>query len=120
MVGSLDNVEHPIADFGLRRAEFVSGITAIDKDMTQPLEAVPDAGEHFGHAVAILNIGSVDNGTDEEALGVRQDLALPAVDLLARVIAPWPSGFRDLDALGLESQRRAEIAITRVGSIRAL
>ena len=66
-VGSLDDLDHPRADFGQSLAEFVARIAAIGEDMAQPGEAV----------------------------------ALPALDLLARVIAPWTATFCGFDALFL-------------------
>lgn len=45
-------------------------------------------GRHQKHAaVAVLDIGGVDDGVKQEALGVYQDVAFPALDLLAAVIA---------------------------------
>ena len=43
---------------------------------------------HQKHAaVAVLDIGGMDDGVKQEALGVYQDVALPALDLLAAVVA---------------------------------
>ena len=47
-----------------------------------------DAGENIGCAVAILDIGSVNDGSDEQALRVGDDMALSTLDLLARIITP--------------------------------
>jgi hypothetical protein len=65
-VGSLDDLDRPFADFGERLAQFVASVTAIGKDVAQPGEAVPDAGEYIGCAVTILDIGGVHDGSDEE------------------------------------------------------
>jgi hypothetical protein len=64
LVGTLDDFERPFADFGQRRAQFVYGISAIGKHMAQPGEAVADAGEHVGRAIALFNISGVDDGAD--------------------------------------------------------
>jgi hypothetical protein len=76
MVGTLDDLERPLADFGQRLAEFVGRTTAVGEDMAQPREAVADAGEHVGCAVAILDAGGVDDGCDQKALRVGEDMAL--------------------------------------------
>jgi hypothetical protein len=86
----ISSVHWPMADFGQRRAQLVAGIAAIGEDMAQPGEAMPDAGEHVGCAVAVLHIGGMDDRPDEEALGIGDDVALPPLDLLARVIARDP------------------------------
>ena len=102
VVGSLDDLDHPRANFGERRPQLVACITAIGEDMAQPREAVTDAGEHIGRTVAILHISGVDHGPDKEALGVGDDMPLPAFDLLSCVIAPWPATFSGLDALAVD------------------
>jgi hypothetical protein len=45
-----------------------------------------------------LDVGGVNLHADQTALGVGDDVALAAFDLLARVEAPWPSATPDLDA----------------------
>ena len=60
MIGSLDDFERSRADFGQRRPQFISGIATIGEDMAQPWEAVADAGEHIGGAIAVLNVGGMD------------------------------------------------------------
>ena len=69
--------------------------------MTQPREAVADAGEHVGRAVTALDISGVDNGPDEQALGLGEDVALSAFDLFACVIAAWPAALGRFDALAV-------------------
>ena len=61
-----------------------------------------DFGEQQGCSIAVLDVGGVDQAVDQIALGVGQDMALAAHDLLARVIAPWPAGFRGLHALAVD------------------
>ena len=63
---------------------------------------MPDAGEHIGCAVAVLDIGGVDDGSDQKALRVGDDMALSALDLFTRIIAPWPATFRGFDALAVD------------------
>ena len=60
MIRSLDDFERSPADFGQRRPQFISGIATIGEDMAQPWEAVADAGEHIGGAIAVLNVGGMD------------------------------------------------------------
>jgi hypothetical protein len=52
-VGSFDDFERPSADFGECSAQFFPGIAAIGEDVAQPREAVSNAGEDIGCAVAI-------------------------------------------------------------------
>ena len=72
-VGTLDNLDCPLAELGQRRAKLVASIASVREDMAQTGEAVADAGQHIGRAVTVLHIGGVDNGSDEEALPVGDD-----------------------------------------------
>ena len=94
-IGSPDDFDLPCAALAERGAEFVARITAICKDMPEPWEAVADSVKHIGRTVTILDFSGVDQGVDQIALGVGEDVALASLDLLARVIAsgsprfPW-------------------------------
>lgn len=57
----------------------------------EKLEQEGVEAEHARHqkhaAVAVLDIGGMDDGVEQKALGVYQDVALLALDLLAAVVA---------------------------------
>ena len=56
---------------------------AIGEQVPQPREAIDDLGEEQGRSVAVLDVSGVDQGVDQIALGIGQDVALAALDLLA-------------------------------------
>jgi hypothetical protein len=58
-----------------------------------------------GCAVAVLDIGGVNDGSDQQALRVGDDMALSALDLLARIKAPRPAAFRGFHALAVDHAR---------------
>ena len=62
-------------------------MATVGEDMAQPGEGVPDRGQHSWRAVAILHISAMDHRADEKAVGVGDDVAFAALDLLTRVIA---------------------------------
>ncbi len=65
----------------------LSGITAVRKDpLDEGIEAARVLQQAFG-AVAILHIGTMHLDPQQPAVGVGQDMALAAVDFLARVEA---------------------------------
>ena len=64
-----------------------------------------DAGEDIRRAVTVLDIGSVNDRSDQQALRVGDDMTLPALDLLAGVKAPWPAAFRGFHALTIDHAR---------------
>ena len=55
--------------------------------MTQPWEAVDDLLQHQRCLVTVMDVGGMDDSVDQIALGVGDDVALVAFDLLARIIA---------------------------------
>ena len=72
------------------------------------------SGDHTSRAVAILNVGVMHEQTDQIAFRVGDDVALAAVDLLARVIAPRTATFRGFHRLAVDhSGRRAGLAAFR-------
>lgn len=102
LIGPLEHFDGLFADPAQRRPELVSGIAAIGKDMQRPQEAFDDFGQHQRSAVAVLDVGGVDHGMDQIALGVVPDLALAPLDLLARIIAARPAAFLGFDALAVD------------------
>jgi hypothetical protein len=70
--------------------------------VAQPREALADRLEHIDRPVAVLNVGGMDQDEQHEATGVRDDMTLPALDLLARVIPANPAGFRGFDRLTVD------------------
>src|SRR3546814_3059960 len=85
-VCSSDLLDSPFADTPERFPELVASIAAIGKDMAQPWKAVDDFTQDQRRAVAVLNVGGMDHRMYQIALGVGEDVALAALDLLARVI----------------------------------
>ena len=101
-VGPFDDLDGPLADAAQSILEFVSGIAAIGEDVAQPREAFDDVAQDERRPVAVLDVGSVDHGVDEIALGVGEDVALAPLDLLTRVVAPRSAGFRGFHALAVD------------------
>jgi hypothetical protein len=92
-VGLFDDFQCTFSDFGERVLELVAGISAIGEHVPQPWEPIDDGSQHLRRAVAILNIGGVNRGVEEIAAVIGEDMALPAFDLLARIIAPCATVF---------------------------
>src|ERR1700704_1172900 len=110
-VGTFDDFYRPFADALQRLAQFISGIATIGKDMAQPGIARADRSKDARGAIAILNAGFVHDEPDQIALGVGDDVALAALDLLACVKAPWTAAFRGFHRLAVNhSRRRARLS----------
>src|SRR3546814_4483319 len=53
-------------------------------------------------AVAVLDVGGVDYGMNEIAVGIGEDVALASLGLLARVVAARSAAFRGFHALAVD------------------
>ena len=101
-IGAFDDLDGPFADPPEGVPELVASISTIGEDMAQPREALDDLGQHQRRTVTVLDVGGVDYRMDEIAVGVGQDVALAALGLFARIIAPRSAAFRGFDALAVD------------------
>ena len=67
--------------------ELRSLIAAIDEEPGQEREGAEQGRHQQRSAVAVLDVGGMDDGAHQQALRIDQDVALLTVDLLARVVA---------------------------------
>lgn len=102
LIGALDDLKGPSSDLAEAPLELVAAIAAVGEDMTQPGLAMANGVQHINGAVPILDIGAVDDGPDQKAKRVGQDVALAALDLLAGVKAAGAAAFGGLDALAVD------------------
>ncbi len=84
-IGAFDDLERPLAELGQSIFEFGSGVAAIGEDMAQPGKGRADRSQQWHRAVAVLDLGAVNHGGDEEPTGVGEDVALAPLDQLARI-----------------------------------
>src|SRR5437870_8802146 len=86
LIRPLDNLERPLPVPGKRGLQLLASVAAIGKDMAQPGEEIADRSHDTDRAVAILDVGCVHLRANQMTVGVRDDVALTPVDLLARII----------------------------------
>jgi hypothetical protein len=65
-VGAPDDVEGPGAKLSEGLAKLAAGIAAVGEDMAQPWERASHGSEQQRGAVAILNVGAMYDGRDEQ------------------------------------------------------
>src|SRR5215471_8294425 len=70
--------------------------------MAQPWEKVVDGRNDQLSAVAILNVGRMNHGTDQQAGGVSHDMALAPFDLLGGIVTQWSTALGGLDRLAVD------------------
>jgi len=89
-IGPPDDLDGPLSKPG---SELLSGITAIGEDVAQPWKGPDDLGEQQRGSVAVLDVGGVDRGVDQIAIGVGDDMPRASLDFLACIIAAGASSF---------------------------
>ncbi len=85
--GTLNHLDPP-GGIGHGPAQLLAAVGAVSKDRLQ--EGKEPAGVAIQNpkgAVAVLQVGRVDDDGEDQAEGVDEEMALLALDLLARVIA---------------------------------
>ena len=88
-----------------RLAQFRAGIGAIGKKMTQPGETVANGLYEIACAVAILNVGCMNDHEQHQSDRVGNDVTFAALDLLSGVITANTATFRGFKRFGCRSRR---------------
>lgn len=101
LVGSLDDLQRELTDLLQRALQLWSGIAAVSEDMAQPRPALQDSFQHVGGAITVLNVGGMDDQTDQQAKRVDDDMTLATHDLLAGIEAPYSAALRGPDRLAV-------------------
>jgi len=83
-----------------------TGITALGKDVPEPQQASEDGFESRHYAIAVLNVGAVDDDPNHQTDRIDNDIPLATFDLLASVIARDPAAFSRFDALTVDHSCR--------------
>ena len=88
LIGALDDFSFELRqEFRERLMEFRSLIAAVGKQLFQERIHPEQGRKQQGAAVAILDIGRMNDGVEQQTQRVYENVALLAFDLLARIIA---------------------------------
>ena len=85
--------------------QFRPGIAAIGEDMPQRRVSLADGFGHAGGAIAVLNIGGMDNKIDQVPERIGDDVPLAALDLLPRIEPARPAHLGCFHRLGVDHAR---------------
>jgi site-specific DNA recombinase len=114
-----DDLQRPGAVRSKSGLQFAAGVAAIGEDVAQPGERMADRRQQRRRAVAILDVGCVHVGRDQQPVGIGQDMALAAFDLLAGVVAARPAGLGRPDRLAIDHPgRRAGRTAHRLAGVQ--
>ena len=90
MIGSFDNLGLEIGqDFGEPVRKNRTLIGAVGKQFLKEWKLAEQRGEQQQAAIAILNVGGMDNGVQQQTQRIDQDVPLLALDQLAGIEAVW-------------------------------
>lgn len=92
-IRSLDDFQREASDLLQRSFQLRPGVAAVGKDMAQPRPASKDRFQHDRRTIAILNVGGMDDETDQQVERVDDDVTLAAHDCLSGVKAPNSAAF---------------------------
>ena len=88
LIGALDDFSFELRqDFRERLLEFGSLIAAVGEQLLQERIHPEQSRKQQDAAVAILDIGGVNDGVEQQTQRIYENVALLAFDLLARIIA---------------------------------
>ena len=104
-IGSLDDLDPPVAGAPQRLPQLRAGVAAVGEDVAQPGPAGADGFEHGRRAVAVLNRGGMDDQTDHQAEGVGHYVTLATLDPLASIVAASSSAFSGFHARAVDHAR---------------
>src|SRR6201993_1778038 len=80
--GAFDDLDGPLAKFGECLTQVGAIVDAVGEQVAQPGKHLMDGLDHQNGTIAILDIGGVHLGTDEQTASIGHNVALAALDLL--------------------------------------
>ena len=86
-IGALDDLDGPAGCIGDRLSGLWPLIAGICEDALDEWKGAARLAKNLADAVAVLNVGRMNDDAQQQAERVDEDVALEARDLLARIIA---------------------------------
>ncbi len=97
-----DDFNGPCAEIGQRPRQLFSSVSAVSEEMAQPRVKLANGGDDAHRAVSILDVGSMHGQSDQVAVGICDDLAFTAFNLLAGVVATGTSNIYGFGRLAID------------------
>ena len=104
-IGPPNDFDRPFSHGGECGSQFVASIAAVSENVAQPGKAPAYCRQNINSLTTLLDVGGMNKEEDQEATGIRHDMALAALDLLPRVIAREPVAFRGFYRLAVNHAR---------------
>jgi hypothetical protein len=84
---ALNDLDGPVTEGVESVTQVGTAVGAIGKEMAKPRKQLIDRFDDQAGAIAILDIGGVDFGTDQQTAGIGDNMALASLDPLGRIVA---------------------------------
>src|SRR5438552_18433743 len=88
--GAFDNLDGPLAEFGESVTQIGAVIDTVGEEMAQPGKQIMDRRNDKPGTIAILDIGGVHLGSDQQTGSIGHKVALTAFDPLGRIVTTRP------------------------------
>jgi len=95
--GAFDDLDRPLAEFDEGVAQIGAVIDAVGEEMAQPGKQLVNSLDDKPSTIAILDIGGVHLGTDQQTASISHNVTLATFDLLGRIIPTRPAALGGLD-----------------------
>ena len=88
--GAFDDLDGPFAEFDEGVAQIGAVIDTVGEEMAQPWKQLVNGLDDKPGTIAILDIGGVHLGTDQQTASISHNVTLTAFDLLGRIVTTRP------------------------------
>src|SRR5438132_462768 len=83
--GAFDDLDGPLAEFGESFGQVGAVVDTVGEEMAQPGKQLVDGLDDQHGTIAILDIGGVHRGADQQTASIGHNVALTPFDLLGRI-----------------------------------
>src|SRR6267142_2169862 len=84
--GAFDDLDGPFAEFGESFGQVGAVVDTVGEEMAQPGKQLVDGLDDQHGTIAILDIGGVHLGADQQTASIGHNVALTPFDLLGRIV----------------------------------
>src|SRR6266850_1526192 len=104
--GAFDDLDGPLAEFGESFGQVGAVVDTVGEEMAQPGKQLVDGLNDQHGTIAILDIGGVNLGTDQQSASIGHNVALTPFDLLGRIVTTRPTALSGLGRLTVDDPCR--------------
>src|SRR5882762_9787668 len=104
--GAFDDLDGPLAEFGESFGQVGAVVDTVGEEMAQPGKQLVDGLDDQHGTIAILDIGGVHLGADQQTASIGHNVALTPFDLLGRIVTTRPTALGGLGRLTVDDPRR--------------